>query len=71
MALTLADVRTWGRPYADDSRQPFTVHLYGPMEPMLVQSTYHLEHATIGGVEIFLVPLGPDQGQMLYEAVFA
>ena len=43
----------------------------GPMTPLLPQRIYPLEHAQLGVFELFLVPIGPDQHGMCYEAVFA
>ncbi len=34
------------------------------------QSTYRLEHATAGRWEMFLVPVGPDAGGLLYQAIY-
>ena len=36
----------------------------------LPQRTYRMEHAEIGTFEIFLVPIGPDEKGLRYEAVF-
>ena len=36
----------------------------------LPQGTYPMEHETLGRLEVFLVPLGPDAQGMRYEAVF-
>ncbi len=51
-------------------RQPFSLTFRGPEEPVLPQRVYALEHATMGRLEIFLVPIGPDQAGMCYQAVF-
>jgi hypothetical protein len=37
---------------------------------VLPQQIYLLEHASLGGLELFLVPAGPDGVGMLYDAVF-
>lgn len=34
------------------------------------QGLFRLEHATLGTLELFLVPAGPAQGRMRYDAVF-
>jgi hypothetical protein len=34
------------------------------------QQIYTVRHAELGPMEIFLVPIGPDEGGMRYEAVF-
>ena len=51
-------------------RAPFSLVFRGPRAPVLPQRIYRLEHGTIGAFEIFLVPIGPDQEGMRYEAVF-
>ena len=59
------------------SRTPFSVVFHGPLEPVLPQGIYRLEHEQFGTLELFLVPIGPNEvapGQaptaMRYEAVF-
>ena len=39
-------------------------------EPFLPQRIYAVTHPTIGRLDIFLVPIGPGEGGMRYEAVF-
>jgi hypothetical protein len=51
-------------------RDPFTLEFRGPSEPLLAQATYALEHADLGVLEIFIVPLGRDAGGTSYEAIF-
>ena len=38
----------------------------GPSLPILPQRIYPLEHAALGRLELFIVPIGPGQ----YEAIF-
>ena len=52
-------------------REPFSIVFRGPLEPVLPQRIYVLEHDDLGALEIFLVPVGPDDAGMRYEAVFA
>ena len=52
-------------------RRAFSLLFRGPADPLLPQRTYRLEHPELGGLDIFLVPLGPDSEGMRYEAVFA
>ena len=52
-------------------REPFSLVFRGPMDPLLAQRIYPLDHAEMGQRDIFLVPIGPDQEGMRYEAVFA
>ena len=57
----------WGQ---TDRRVPFTIHLLGPLDRLLPQLTYPLDHEELGRTDVFLVPLGPVDDAMRYEAVF-
>ena len=46
----------------------FSLLFRGPIAPVLPQRIYRLDHDTLGSMEIFLVPLGPDGQGMQYEA---
>jgi hypothetical protein len=50
--------------------QPFTLLFLGPLTPVLPQRIYPLQHLAFPGLEVFLVPIGPQGGHMRYEAVF-
>ena len=52
-------------------RLPFSIVLRGPMEPVLPQRIYRFENESLGSFELFIVPVGPDDAGMQYEAVFA
>lgn len=60
-------------------RAPFAVLFHDPLEPVLPQGIYRLEHEQLGVLELFIVPIGPDEPSepgrqptaMRYEAVFA
>jgi hypothetical protein len=54
-----------------DRRLPFSVVFRGPLEPILPQRIYRFEHDALGAFDLFIVPIGPDEGGMQYEAVFA
>ncbi len=54
----------------DGTRAPFSVVFRGPKEPALAQMTYQFEHQAMGSLELFMVPIGPDDQGMLYEVVF-
>ncbi|MGA9673562.1 MAG: hypothetical protein WBQ94_30505, partial [Terracidiphilus sp.] len=43
----------------------------GPASPWLRQGTYTLTHAAMSQLDLFMVPLGPKEGKMVYEAVFS
>jgi hypothetical protein len=48
----------------------FSLVFRGPRERVLPQETHRLKHDAFGEIEIFLVPIGPDESGMRYEAVF-
>ena len=59
-------------PHPGPRNEPFSAFFRSALRPILPQSIYRVEHETMGTMEIFLVPVGPDpqrQG-MVYEAVF-
>lgn len=75
LALTLESVASFGprasRPDVPDLRtEPFSLLFLGPLQPVLPQRTWDLAHPVLGVLAIFLVPLGPMNGRMRYEAVF-
>jgi hypothetical protein len=59
-------------------RTSFSVLFHGPLHPLLPQGMYRVEHDELGTLELFLVPVGPDEpavpgaapAAMRYEAVF-
>jgi hypothetical protein len=51
-------------------RRPFSLIFRGPRAPSLPQRIYHVEHDQVGALDIFLVPIGPGEGGMDYEAIF-
>jgi hypothetical protein len=53
-----------------DRRQPFSIVFRGPRNLLLPQRIYRMAHAEIGSFELFLVPIGPDEKGLQYEAVF-
>ena len=69
--LTLAQVSRmpgeWGR---TDRREPFSITFTGPPEYQLPQGLWPLDHEEIGRLEVFLVPMQPEDGVPHYEAVF-
>lgn len=52
-------------------RLQFSLVFSGPPEPVLPQGTYGLDHAELGHLDMFLVPIGPAADAMRYQAVFA
>jgi hypothetical protein len=67
----LTSVDPWG-PEAGKGRDraPFSLIFHGAKDSFLPQNTYRLENDNMPPMELFLVPLGPDQYGMRYEAVF-
>ena len=51
-------------------RAPFSIVFRGPLEPVLPQRIYRFEHDELGSFELFIVPIGPDESGMQYQAVF-
>lgn len=49
----------------------FSVFFRGPLSPVMQQHTAKLEHEQLGSLELFLVPIGPDEKGMRYQAVFS
>ena len=48
----------------------FSIYFDGPPDRRLPQGVYHLEHADMGGLDLFLVPIARDEKKFRYEAVF-
>jgi hypothetical protein len=65
--LVLAEVEDLGEGY---SRRAFSLLFTAPAKPVMPQAIYRLDNASTGPVEMFLVPLGPQQGVFRYQAVF-
>lgn len=55
---------------SDSKVEEFSILLAGPESPWLRQGTYSLAHPVMGQFDLFLVPLGPRHGRMIYQAVF-
>ena len=51
-------------------RVPFSLVFRGPPGVVLPQRIYRVDHPDLGGLDIFLVPIGPDASGMRYQAVF-
>lgn len=69
--LELARVTEAGQRPKPEARAPFSLTFLGPVSPhYLVQHTYRLEHEHMDALDLFLVPLGFEEGRMQYEAIF-
>jgi hypothetical protein len=55
---------------ARGGRQPFSLVFLGPLAPVWPQRIYHVEHEALESCDLFLVPIGPRDGGMQYQAVF-
>lgn len=53
-----------------ERHQNFSLFFHGPQQPFLPQAIYRLEHAALGEMEIFLVPVARVPDGFEYEAVF-
>lgn len=69
LPLELVEVYRPGGP-PTRGRQPFSLVFRGPRQPVLPQRIYTVTNETLGRLEIFLVPIGPDGAGLRYEAVF-
>lgn len=59
--------REWSK---SSGREPFTLTFLGPEDRVIQQAMYTVEHPQIGAFQLFLVPIGPVQQGMRYEAIF-
>jgi hypothetical protein len=73
LEVELVEVKSLGAPRPGDpgAREPFSLIFRGPVDRALPQRTYRMEHATLGAMDIFIVPVGPDEVGMRYQAIFA
>lgn len=53
------------------TRLQFSLEFHGPADTPLPQATFRLVNDQIGELDLFLVPLGPQDGSIRYEAAFA
>jgi hypothetical protein len=66
--VTLIEVQELG---SSGPREQFSVIFRGGQGDHLPQRIYRMEHEELGLMDLFLVPVGPDDEGMLYQAVFA
>ncbi|HZB44399.1 MAG TPA: hypothetical protein VE360_04120 [Pyrinomonadaceae bacterium] len=72
LALKLEEVQTF--PALTHSRgdmERFSLYFRGPADVPLPQRIYRVEHAAMGEMDIFLVPVARDADGFRYEAVFS
>jgi hypothetical protein len=58
-------------PGREPQRVPFSLIFHGPAERPLRQQICAFRHPQLGAFELFIVPLGPDDQGMRYEAVIS
>ncbi|MDQ1639915.1 MAG: hypothetical protein QOF62_3254 [Pyrinomonadaceae bacterium] len=51
--------------------EQFSIMFRGDTDMALEQGTFHLEHPSMGALDIFLVPVKRDEEGMYYEAIFS
>jgi hypothetical protein len=51
-------------------RDGFSLLLRAPVSLGISQGIYPVQHPRLGRLEIFMVPVGADEGTVQYEAVF-
>lgn len=72
LPVLLLSARDLGpRPLGPPGERSFSLVFRSSLERHLPQAIYRLWHPTLGSLDLFLVPIGPDaQGGMGYQAVF-
>jgi hypothetical protein len=71
LTMRLIEVTPAGTPTRGRRRTPFSLVFRSPPDAPLPQRIYRLRHDELGALDLFLVPIGPDDDGMLYEAVFS
>jgi hypothetical protein len=71
LPLRLDAATPGGEPYALRGRVPFAIEFSGPVDSIVPQRIYRLDHDELGPLEIFLVPMAPDAAGARYQAVFS
>lgn len=70
LKIKLIEVSEIGTPKPQEKRRAFSLVFLGSSDRPLIQKIYHLSHPKMGDLDIFLVPIGPNQKGLQYEAVF-
>lgn len=58
------------RGFTVDPDQSFSIRFRGPADRPLPQDIYRFEHSRVGGFDLFIVPMRPEQDGRYYEAIF-
>jgi len=68
--LELIEVSEINTSSITDGREPFSIVFRGAMDCVWSQGIYKIAHQKLEEIQLFLVPIGPDEKGMRYEAVF-
>jgi hypothetical protein len=69
--LELTEVKTYVSKHQEQSgMERFSLYFQGPPAPHLPQMVYPFQHAEMDSFEMFLVPIGKNDGGFRYESVF-
>jgi hypothetical protein len=69
--LELVEVRDLGRRATPGGElSNYSLTFLARARAPLPQATYHLEHAVLGPMDVFLVPIGRDPEGIRYEVIF-
>ena len=68
--LELAEMYESGRNRPGQERSSFSLLFKGTRDKLLPQQMYRMEHATLGVMDLMIVPVREDQDGYYYEAVF-
>ena len=58
------------RPEGDEGRDPFSLEFTDTEHDHVPQQIVAVEHPELGSFDLFVVPLGPSDQGMRYEAIF-
>jgi hypothetical protein len=71
VALTLSEARPLPQDgFAAAMRQPFSLLFRSGSPVVLPQKIYRMTNATVGPIEIFIVPVARDRQGIVYQAIF-
>jgi len=71
--LRLVEVGEVGRGWSAgrSGRAPFSIVFEDSSDTLMPQGIHPLNHESLGSLEIFLVPIQPEDGRFRYQAIFA
>ena len=70
MAASLVSATSFGQRRGPTGRLPFSLEFLAPASDVLPQAIYRVDHAELGALDLFLVPVARDADGVRYEAVF-